>query len=514
MRQIKIKLKTFRDNRVGQSLTEYAIILAVFVILLLGAIPNFEDRLGNAYLNSEGKVADIPPSPNPSLIPIPSVQPDQYTVTYDANGGTNAPALQIKQGGVDLNFSTEIPIRSAWAFLGWAISKERADNKDLDYLPGALYTQDQSIVLYAAWDPEPPTSYTLRFHVNPPSGKDTQFTDGTILKTTTKQHGVAAAIISDIPVCQDYRFLGWNESSTAETATYTADDIFTDDRDADFYAVWTPVAYTVTYHANGGTGSPPAAETHAAGESVTVRNAALQKTDYQFAGWSTDSQASLVDYKAGSSFKMPRANVDLYAVYMSTEFPYNGSDGTDGSVQSFTAPVDGTYQIQLWGARGGSSCRNGVANGSGRGGYTVINVVLTKGQTIYFAVGGHGANNAFTNMSGANVNPGGWNGGGNGYTDAALEEGSFTSAYREGSGGGGGATAVYTALAGNGQLSSYSGRKGSILGVAGGSSGTNYEGSNGYGGGTRGGNENYGGTQTTGYAFGRGESATGARRIQ
>ena len=66
MRQIKIKLKTFRDNRVGQSLTEYAIILAVFVILLLGAIPNFEDRLGNAYLNSEGKVVDIPPSPNPS----------------------------------------------------------------------------------------------------------------------------------------------------------------------------------------------------------------------------------------------------------------------------------------------------------------------------------------------------------------------------------------------------------------------------------------------------------------
>ena len=311
-----------------------------------------------------------------------------------------------------------------------------------------------------------------------------------------------------------YVLTGWSESSSASSPTYFPGQSYTVTVPKTFYAVWTPVAYTVTYHANGGTGSPPAAETHAAGESVTIRNAALQKTDYQFAGWSTDSQASLVDYKAGSSFKMPRANVDLYAVYMPTEFPYNGSDGTDGSVQSFTAPVDGTYQIQLWGARGGSSCRNGVANGSDRGGYTVINVVLTKGQTIYFAVGGHGANNAFTNMSGANVNPGGWNGGGNGYTDAALEEGSFTSAYREGSGGGGGATAVYTALAGNGQLSSYSGRKGSILGVAGGSSGANYEGSDGYGGGTRGGNGNYGGTQTTGYAFGRGESATGARRIQ
>lgn len=139
---------------------------------------------------------------------------------------------------------------------------------------------------------------------------------------------------------------------------------------------------------------------------------------------------------------------------------------------------------------------------------------MKKEQTIFFAVGGHGADNAFTNPTGPNANAGGWNGGGDGYTDAALEEGNFSSPYREGSGGGGGATSVYTVLSGDGQLANYASKKASILGVAGGSAGANYSGSDGYGGGSSGGNGIYAGTQTAGFAFGRGESAIGARRVQ
>ena len=501
-------------NRSGQAVAEYAIILAVFVLVLLGVIPDFEDTLGSAYIDSESKVADIPPGPTPSDIPIPTLQPTQYTVTYDANGGTNAPAMQIKEKGVNLVLASNIPIRSAHTFLGWAVSKTRADSKNTDYLPSGVYTKDSSIILFAAWEPEDPVDYTLRFHVNPPSGKNAYFTDGTTLKSTKKQHDVAASIISDEPQCEDYRFLGWNENSAANTATYTKESVFLDNRDADFYAIWTPLTYTVTYHANGGAGSPPAAESYAFAESVTVKDATLTKKNWQFAGWSEDSSASLVDYKVGSTFSMPRKNMDLYAVYMPTEFPYNGTTGADGSIQRFTAPVDGTYQIQLWGARGGSSCKDGASNSSAKGGYTVINVALKKEQTIFFAVGGHGADNAFTNPTGPNANAGGWNGGGDGYTDAALEEGNFSSPYREGSGGGGGATSVYTVLSGDGQLTNYASRKASILGVAGGSAGANYSGSDGYGGGSSGGNGIYAGTQTAGFAFGRGESAIGARRVQ
>ena len=224
-----------------------------------------------------------------------------------------------------------------------------------------------------------------------------------------------------------------------------------------------------------------------------------------------------MDNPIGSTFEMPNHDVDLYAVYMPTEFPHNGTDGTDGSIQSFTAPVDGNYQIQLWGAKGGRSCREGVVNtNKPKGGYTFINVTLTRGQTVFFAVGGHGADNDFSrSTAAAAANPGGWNGGGNGFTDAAVDEGgNFSSNTREGSGGGGGATAAYTAKVGDGQLANYSGRTGNILGVAGGGAGANYTGTDGYGGGTSGGNGSYAGTQSSGYAFGRGESATSSRRIK
>ena len=203
---------------------------------------------------------------------------------------------------------------------------------------------------------------------------------------------LAATIISEIPVCAGYTFLGWNEVSTSTVAAYQGGSPFYDNRNTDFYAIWAPDSYTVTYHANGGSGSSPAPAKHPAGNAVTVENAQLTKTNYQFVGWSTSSGSSTVDNPIGSTFKMPNHDVDLYAVYMPTEIPYNGTDGTDGSIQSFTAPVAGTYQIQLWGAKGGRSCSEGTVNQNRpSGGYTVLNVTLTKGQTIYFAVGGHGA---------------------------------------------------------------------------------------------------------------------------
>ena len=82
-----------RVKSAGQALIEYVIILAVFAALLLVAIPSFEDAVGTAYINTENKVTeDEPPTPS---IPIPSSSPGvtDYTVTYNANGGTNAPAL-------------------------------------------------------------------------------------------------------------------------------------------------------------------------------------------------------------------------------------------------------------------------------------------------------------------------------------------------------------------------------------------------------------------------------------
>jgi len=74
----------------------------------------------------------------------------------------------------------------------------------------------------------------------------------------------------------------------------------------------------------------------------------------------------------------------------------------NSNVQTFTAPITGTYTIQCWGAWGGSDCNNH----RGRGAYATGTINLNAGQQILIYVGGAGL--------GCNVNSGGgWNGGGN-----------------------------------------------------------------------------------------------------
>lgn len=60
-----------------------------------------------------------------------------------------------------------------------------------------------------------------------------------------------------------------------------------------------------------------------------------------------------------------------------------------GSVQTFTAPVDGEYTLEVGGAQGGGeSDLEG-----GKGGKSTGKVTLKKGETIYLYVGQSGSNN-------------------------------------------------------------------------------------------------------------------------
>lgn len=75
-------------------------------------------------------------------------KPFEYAVTYNANGGTGAPAQQTKYYGADLTLSAVIPIRAGYTFLGWATSQGGA----VAYQPSATYTANSPITLYAVWE--------------------------------------------------------------------------------------------------------------------------------------------------------------------------------------------------------------------------------------------------------------------------------------------------------------------------------------------------------------------------
>lgn len=108
------------------------------------------------------------------------------------------------------------------------------------------------------------------------------------------------------------------------------------------------------------------------------------------------------------------------AVVSADAITYASANSTSNPYYTFTAPADGVYKLQVWGAQGGY--RSSSTYG-GKGGYSVGNITLTKGDKLYVYVGGAGGSSS--SSTGAVV-AGGYNGGG----------------YRYGYKGGGGATDI------------------------------------------------------------------------
>lgn len=149
--------------------------------------------------------------------------------------------------------------------------------------------------------------------------------------------------------------------------------------------------------------------------------------------------------------------------------------GYTGNVQSFTAPWTGTYQLEAWGAQGGSYSSKGCYGG--QGGYSSGQIRLSKNDTIYVVVGGAGGGNSTHTRQ-----TGGYNGGGNATPSNDGNEISSS---------GGGATHIATTN--RGVLANYNSYRSELLLVAAGGGGAGGNASimcvqGGVGGGTTGGN--------------------------
>ncbi|MBQ8452142.1 MAG: InlB B-repeat-containing protein, partial [Clostridia bacterium] len=139
-----------------------------------------------------------------------------------------------------------------------------------------------------------------------------------------------------------YTFQGWATSSTG-SVEYSNEADYTPSRSCfvaptvNLYAKWSANAYTVTYKANGGSGSDRTQDV-TFDSSFTTILCNYRKSDYQFYGWSTDSSS----YKgssntlagsytsAGTSYTYTTAgNTTLYAIWM----PYwvTADTAADGS---------------------------------------------------------------------------------------------------------------------------------------------------------------------------------------
>ena len=152
------------------------------------------------------------------------VEPDipekkTYTVTYNANGGENAPIVQTKTEGKSLTLSTQIPNRNGYTFKGWSIIQ----NSEVTYNPGGTFDRDMNTTLYAVWQIN---TYTITYDLN----------GGTLLSQNPSSYTVETDTITlNNPSKEGYMFLGWTgsngetpqrtvkiEKGTTENKEYTA----------------------------------------------------------------------------------------------------------------------------------------------------------------------------------------------------------------------------------------------------------------------------------------------------
>ncbi len=72
-----------------------------------------------------------------------------YTISFDANGGENAPDAVTADSGSAVEIPASIPARAGYTFKGWSLDK----NDSVNLLnPCELFCGDESLTIYAIWE--------------------------------------------------------------------------------------------------------------------------------------------------------------------------------------------------------------------------------------------------------------------------------------------------------------------------------------------------------------------------
>ena len=248
-----------------------------------------------------------------------------FTVSYDANGGENAPTTQAKVMGESIAISTNIPTREGYTFKGWSSTIDG----NVEYYAGDIYSTDNSITLYAVWEVN---TYVITYHAN--GGENAP-------EAQIKTYGIDILLTTAVPTRAGYTFAGWATSANGMVA-YTTGDTYTSNAQITLYAVWSINTYTITYNANGGENAPEA-QTKTYGVDLILSNTVPTRDGYTFKGWAT-SVDGVVVYNTNDSCSI-NENLTLYAVWELNPTVKIIASGTCGENLTWTLSEDGFLYI-------------------------------------------------------------------------------------------------------------------------------------------------------------------------
>ena len=234
-------------------------------------------------------------------------QIDQYTVSFNSNGGSDV-------GSITQNYGTsvtapDVPAKTGHTFAGWYSDSDLTTAVTWPYTMGA-----SNVTFYAKWTLN---NYNITFDANGGTGGSgpTPTPYGTSLTAPTVTR-------------TGYTFTGWLPSVPptvpAQDTTYTAQ--------------WTINSYTVNFNSNGG--SAVGSITQNYGTDVSAPDAPT-KTGHTFAGWYSDSGLTTAvtwPYTLGAS------DVTFYADWTANNYniTFDANGGTGG-----TGPTSMLYDSPL-----------------------------------------------------------------------------------------------------------------------------------------------------------------------
>ena len=260
-----------------------------------------------------------------------------YTVTYDKNGG-DTPAQDETATGITgepltLN-SGKNYTKDGYHLTGW--NTER-DGSGVTYDLGVLAAGfSGNTTLYAVWEENAdPKGYSYTVHYDANGGT------GTVADQTQYQYDFSTALydLADVSFTKEHATLvGWstapNGSVDYALGAQLVMPLAVEGKTITLYAVWQAEGtYTVTYDANGGTGTLPSDRNfYHQNDKVTVEfRPAPTREGYIFLGWAETANAQTPKYDSTvSQFTMGTANVTLYAVWQQAEGTYTVTYDANG----------------------------------------------------------------------------------------------------------------------------------------------------------------------------------------
>lgn len=225
-----------------------------------------------------------------------------------------------------------------YTFAGWATSP---DGSGARYAPGARWTANGTLTLYAQWTPG---QASLTYDGNGATGGKTDPQTG---KTDEKIN------VRDNGFTRDgYTFVTWNTQADCKGNAVKPNSEWTLRGSSTLYACWAGNVQTLTYHGNGATGGNTAAQSGKTGDELTTNANGFTRDGYTFVRWDTAKDGSGTAYGEGkngvSQYVMKPAGNDLYAIWKANPASIvyrNGYPNTTGSTPDTTGSTGDTVTV-------------------------------------------------------------------------------------------------------------------------------------------------------------------------